>query len=277
MDYGTAVELGSTEPREQANLLKPIRDNIRRARQHRKQFEPGWEMNLAYASGKHWIVMDPNTRTLRRIQQLDPRYQNKELYSADLINEYRTTALGELGSDDDRPELLTLGEDITSEEFQRQANKAVGFGWDNEWDGDSTLQEVDRMIVDLGTAAMRCRFDPTMGPTRSDNVPYKDGRPLTSDAYDQVSQAVSNGQTAQEAGISYSRVPTGRICWEPLSPLNLLPPPAIVHERNFPFDCVVRPVYLPKVKDQYGRNAEDLRPDGDIKSDRKSTRLNSSH
>jgi hypothetical protein len=60
----------------------------------------------------------------QRIQDVDPKYADADLYAFDVINEYRTHALGELASDDDRPELLLQREDESSEDFQAQLNRA---------------------------------------------------------------------------------------------------------------------------------------------------------
>jgi hypothetical protein len=55
--------------------VKPIRDRIKQGRDYRRRFfEPGWQVNLAYASGQHWLVWHGQTRTLRTIQEVDPRY-----------------------------------------------------------------------------------------------------------------------------------------------------------------------------------------------------------
>src|SRR5205814_1615871 len=82
-----------------------------------------------------------------------PEPYNREYYPEDRITEYRTTALGELGSDDDRPQLLLRQDDQADEQIQAQLNRAIGFGWDQEWDGDEALEQVRRMAVDMGTAA----------------------------------------------------------------------------------------------------------------------------
>ena len=103
---------------------------------------------------------------------------DRELYTTDVITEYRTTALGELGSDDDRPELLLRRDDQPSEDFQKQLNRAIGWGWDYEWRGDEVLNEVRRLCIDLGTAAVRCRFDPTVGPLLAEQVPHLNGEPV---------------------------------------------------------------------------------------------------
>lgn len=242
-------------------ILRPIRDRIRQAREHRKQFEPTWQVNLAFASGKHWLAWDREWRTLRRIQDIDPAYKGRELYTADLITEYRTTVLGELGSDDDRPELLLQRDDTASEDFQQQVNRALGYGWDFEFDADEALAEVDRMMLDLGTAGMRCRFDPGFGDVLAENIPTQNGRPVFD--MEQATELMGGGPRPD---VAMQDIRQGRIVWEPLSSFNLLPPPGVTHERYFPWECVVRPTPLSQVQEQFGEAAADLEEDGDIAS-----------
>src|SRR2546423_2505816 len=93
------------QPVDAKKLSAPVKRNIGAAREHRKQFEPVWQSNMAFAAGQHWLVWSDNFRALRRIQDVDPRYRRRELYQADVITEIRTHVLGELGSDHDRPEV----------------------------------------------------------------------------------------------------------------------------------------------------------------------------
>jgi hypothetical protein len=241
-------------------MVKPIRERIRQGRDYRRRFfEPGWQTNLAFASGQHWLVWHGQTRTLRTIQELDPRYKGRELVTADVITEYRTTALGELGSDNDRPELLLRRDDQVSEDFQEQLNRAMSYGWDHEWDGDDALAQVDRYVVDLGTAAIRCRFDPTVGPVLDENIPHLEGKPV----YDlgQATQLMGSGPNPD---VTMQAVRTGRICWEPLSAFNIIVPPGAVHEKSFAWEAVVRPTLLVDVKELYGAPAVGLVEDNDI-------------
>ena len=241
-------------------IVKPIRDRIRQGRTYRRTYmEPTWQLNLAYASGKQWLGWHDNTRTLRTIQELDPRYKGRELYTADVITEYRTTALGELGSDNDLPQLLLRRDDAVSEDYQQQLNRALSYGWDHEWDGDDVLAQIDRFVVDLGTAAVRCRYDPASGPLVHDNVPHLQGRPVLDPA-----QALGLMADGPNPDVSMQPLRQGRICWEPLSVFDLIVPPGAVHESQFPWECVVRPAYLPDVQERYGDIAAQLREDGDI-------------
>jgi hypothetical protein len=244
-------------------LARPIRKQIREARNHRRQFEPIWQSNMAFAAGQHWLVTTGRfARVLQHVRDVDPAYEGRELYSSDRITEFRMTALGELGGEDDRPELLLQRDDVASEDYQAEVNRAVGFGWDQEWEGDEALAMVDQLCVDLGTAAVRCRFDSSAGAPKEDAWPHVNGKPVFGeDAHDKVAQAVQSGQQVAMLPIS-----EGRIRWEPLSAFNILVPPGVVHERYFPWEAVVRPMPLQAVKDEYGDVAADLEEDGDIAS-----------
>jgi hypothetical protein len=243
-------------------LASPVKRRINQAREDRKRLEPVWQSNLAFAAGKFWLQWDRDRRQL----MMPPELFNKELYTADVITEYRTTALGELSSDDDRPELLLRRDDEASEDFQSQLNKAVGFGWDHEWNGDEALETARRLCIDLGTSAIQCHFDPTVGNVVGD-VPHFQGKPV----YDQkqlYGDAENPGlmSAGPSEEVQMKSVRSGRICWRPLSPFNLLVPPGIPDESSFPWECVVRPVPLADVKAQYGPTAADLKEDGDIGS-----------
>ena len=236
---------------------RQVRDEITAAREDRKRFEPTWHSDLAFAAGKYWLAWDRDQRRL----VYPPELYRKELYAADVITEYRMTALGELGSDDSRPELLLRREDQPSEDFQEQLNRAVGWGWDYEWRGEEALEEARRLCVDTGTSAIRCRFDPTVGPLVAENVPFSNGKPVLDLA--QASELFAQGPNPD---VSMRPLQQGRILWEPLSAFNLLVPPGVPHERDFPWECVVRPAALSAVKSEYGELAADLKEDTDIGS-----------
>ena len=106
------VETGAG-PHSGTQLVEPIKQRLMAARDARKAYEPTWHSNLAFAAGKHWLQWDRFQRMLVMPQEL----KDKELYTADVITEYRTTTLGELGSDDDRPELFFRRDDTPSEDF----------------------------------------------------------------------------------------------------------------------------------------------------------------
>ena len=216
--------------------MEPIRQRIKEAREYRKKFEPTWESNMAYVSGKQWVVTERVSRQLRNIQEIDPRYSGRDLYTADRIGERRQAVLGELGSDDDRPELLTPLNDTWAEKYQAQLNRAYGFAWDYEFDGDEALAMADQYCVDLGTSAIRPYFDRTLGGVKDEQVPFVNGQPVP------ASQAVQLFDQFPQPQINMQDVPEGCIRWEVGSPWNILAPAGIAHEDDFPFDCWVAPV-----------------------------------
>lgn len=245
-------------------LARPIRKQIREAREHRKQFEPIWQSNMAFAAGQHWLVTTGRfARVLQHVRDVDPAYKGRELYSSDRITEFRMLALGEMGGEDDRPELLLQRDDVASEDYQAEANRAVGFGWDQEWEGDEAIAMSDQLCVDLGTSAIRCRFDSAAGKPKEESYPHLNGKPilLKENAYEETAAAVQAG-----AQVEMKPLNEGRIRWEPLSAFNILVPPGVVHERYFPWEAVIRPMPLQAVKDEFGDVAADLEEDGDIAS-----------
>lgn len=247
-----------TDPDE---LERTWRDRITQAREHRRQFEPIWLSNLAFAAGRMWLVWDQQQRRMRHIAEVDPRYSERELYTADRINEQRQAQLGELSGDDDRPELLLAQQGDTAEQLQKEINAAVAYGWDHEWRADEALEQVRSLCLDLGTNAIRCRFDPTLGPVVGD-VPIYQGQPVLDP--DQAHELLSNGPRED---VQMRTLHEGRTVWEPLSAFNLLTPPGVNHEDHFPWEIVVRPVLLDKVKEEYGEEAAaDLTEDNDIAS-----------
>jgi hypothetical protein len=240
-------------------IARPIRLKLQQAREwRRKKHEPAWHMSLAFAAGKHWLTWDRDYRALRRVQDVDPRYRGRELYQADVITEYRTTMLGELGADNDRPELLLQRDDQASEDYQAQVNKAVGWGWDYQWHGDEVLAEVDQLTIDLGTAAVRCRWEPNAGPVKADNVPYQNGRPVL-----KVADATALFQNGPNPDVTMQQIREGKICWDALSAFNILVPPGVPNERNFPWEAVIRPTLLSEVQETYPA-AAGMKEDGDI-------------
>lgn len=259
-----------------------IRERITAAETYRRPFELGWLSNLAFVAGQHWLVAPRkgSSRQLSHIQDVDPAYEDKELYTADVITEQRGAALGELQTDSDRPELLLPGdgdESPVDEDVQKQANRSVGHGWDYEWDGDATLLDVRSKTIDLGVSAVRCMFDPSLGkPVMAPNpetgaqervqapVHHQTGQPITDAAQ---AHAYVAGRLEQGAPpVQFKEINEGRIQWKVGSAFNLLSPPGIPHEKNFPWEAWVGAAYLPTVKDIYGPAAANLVADEDISS-----------
>jgi len=235
------------------------RTRIERAENDRRwPHEASWMVNLAFVAGNQWTMWDRQTRTLRDISEVDERYADVDLVMADIITEQRAAALGELQSDSDRPELLAPegGDDGPDDEsIQAQINRAIGHVWDFEVDADTTLMDVRRKGVDLGVGAIRCHYDKTQGqPVRSSDGKHvsapldSDGNAITdaSRAHEYVSSKVKSGEQAK-----FQDLYQGKHVWTTGSAFNLLPPPGVPHEKDFPWEVWRDVVLLDDVKAEF--------------------------
>lgn len=242
-------------------LERQWKQRINDARDYRRQlpFEPTWLSDLAFAAGQQYLVWVPQQGRMLDIRSVSKRYEGRELYTADRINEQRQAQLGELSSDDDRPELLVAQNGDTAEEQAKALNAAVAYGWEHEWTADEALEQARSFCLDMGTAAIRCRWDPTLGPVVVD-VPHQNGKPQLD--VELARQLMANGPRPD---VTVKSIHEGRTVWEPLSAFNILSPPGVNHEQAFPWEIIVRPALLAKVQEQYPA-AAGLQEDTDIAS-----------
>lgn len=241
----------------------------------RKDAELSWLSSLAFVAGKQWTVVDRRTRTLKDITETPngEQYADVDLVVTDIIMERRGAALGELEQDSDRPEFLAPGdgdEDSEQESVQAQVNRALGHVWDFEADADQEISDAYQKTVDLGVAAIRVRYDKYAGPQVKSSkgepvsapIDINTGKPIVDaeKARGYVADAATRGETAK-----FTPVNEGKICLEAGSAFNLLVPPGIAHEKNFPWEIWVRPAPLDDVLDEYP-SAKGMTADSDIGS-----------
>lgn len=219
---------------------------IRRAQEAQKPFWGTWATNLAFAAGQHWLVWDQKARMLRSLQEVDRRYQGRELYTADRITELRQAQLGELASDGERPELLPTQAGEEAEDATRILNALCAYAWQNEWDAEAVLHRARRLCLDLGVSAIRCRWDPDEGPVIGHLPVAADGSPADESLLEET------GQLPDGSLPRFKPVRQGRTRWEVYSAFQILPPPGIVHEDDFTWECLVKPVPVEDVADMYG-------------------------
>lgn len=244
-------------PSEQdTSTRKEWTERIQEAKKARAPYEPGLLMNLAFAAGKQHLKYHRDERKLF----LPELGEGEERYTADKITQYRNTALGELIGDDDRPEIQFAKDDLPSQEFAKDANFAVEYAWESEWAADQRLLDMKRTLIDLGTAAVRSRFDPTVGPVRM-SVPHLDGQPILDpeQARAHVAELAERGERAD-----FRDIHEGRTTWDVLTPLHLLLPPQITDSTKFPWEIVVWPELISRLEEEYGPKAKGLVADDDI-------------
>lgn len=257
----------ATRARPVEDVQRLWKDRIQRARDARKPYEPTWLSNLAFAAGQHHLVWDRVAGQMRNIKDADPRQATRNLLTADRISEYRDAQLGELTSDDDREQFLVAQESETAEESAKELNQAAAYQWDHEVDADEVLSQVYEYVVDLGTAAVRCSWDPNHGPV-VDHQPFdSQGAPVKPDTHPEDWQTLQQtGQLADGSLPEMRPVREGRTRWQPYTAVQILSPPGFNHEARFPWDILVDVVTIDDLVDTYGPKAEGLTEDRDIAS-----------
>lgn len=240
------------------------KERINEARDYRKQFEPTWLQNFAFSAGKQWQVWHEETKSMRHLSEVEPRFAEADLVVIDKINEHVQAQLGELEADSDRPQMLTAQEGDTGEAIQDELNDLISYGWDYEWNSKSAIRRKDRLVLKLGVSAIRVMFDPTKGPELARIPLDTSGKP----AFDeQVQQHLTDhGQMPDGSLPRYKTVHEGKTIWRPISAFGLLSPPGVNHEDDFPYDILVEPVKVDDLVDIYGDVAVGLVEDDDIAS-----------
>jgi hypothetical protein len=223
------------------------------ARQHRRRFEKQWMESQMFAAGQQHA--EYNTRTHRVL--VPDETQTRKKQTDDVLMQYVWTVIGALAADDFRPQFLATREGVEADDRADYVNKALSYGWEEEWDGDALCHETLLNIATYGTAAIRCRYDRSRGALISEQNPYVNGEPVLGDERARVMESrFSNGQPVQMAPLR-----EGQVVWDALSVWNLLPPPGVKQAREFPWEIVVRPVHIEDLRQLYPEQAKNLRPE----------------
>jgi hypothetical protein len=237
-----------------AELLDPFLKRKDAAVQDRKRYEIQWMTSQAFAAGKQWAAYIGG-RDHRMV--LPPLKPGRSRQTSDRLTQYVMTVIGQLGSDDFRPQMLFSHDDAQGEDYADVINKTLEYGWEREWAGDKKVLALLRILAVMGTGAIRCRYDKTQGRKIAD-VPHENGQPILNP--EQGAKYVADkhfyGEDADIRPIN-----EGRVCWDVLSPWNLLPPPGVEFPEDFPWELIVRPVHLDALKQQYGDAAEKVSAD----------------
>ena len=253
-----AAPMMSAPSQADLGVLQPWLRRRDTARNDRRAYEIQWQINQFFAAGVQWLATD-----IRNGRVLYDRYardhQGRPFDVVDVLSQYTNTAIGKLAQGDLRPELLCQWpDDDLAEEYTDELNRALDYAWREECKGDRRLIGVLRSLAELGTGAIRVRYDRSKGKLVATDVPHENGQPLLDEA-DQVRYMHQRFVAGMEADLRPLR--EGMLAWEKLSAWNLLPPPGVDDPADFPWELIVRPVYLPLLKSIYGAKAADVRAD----------------
>lgn len=238
-------------------VLKPWLARREEAQTDRKPYEKQWQINQHFAAGIQWLKWSQRDHRVVEVKKDD---KGRQLDTVDVLSQYRDTAIGKLAAGGDfRPELLAAWENSEAGEmYSEQMNDQVDYAWSEECKGDRRSMAVLRALAEVGTGAIRCRYDRTKGSLIAKQVPHLDGKPLLDEA-EQRSYVAERQALGQSADLRPLR--EGQIVWEKLSAWNLLPPPGVEDPEDFPWELIVRPVHLDELKAIYGKKAEGVSED----------------
>jgi len=171
-----------------------------------------------------------------------------------VLTSYLMTNVGKFAGDDLLPMLGFRQDSEETNLYAKQANLAMEYAWYEELDAEERLYDAFLRMCTFGTSAVQACWSPT-GPLIAENVPYVNGQPVL-DRDQQMSQVADN-YLQQGSQVEFRDV-RGRCDWRVLSPQNILPPPGVVNERDFPWLIIERPVSLDRLRLQYGDKADRL-------------------
>lgn len=215
----------------------------------RRKYEPIWAICEHFLAGRQWVAWDPGTRN-RIISEPNP--SRRERHTVNVITSRFATVLGKLFVEDLRPTIVFTRDDEESESVSTHTRSVAKYLWDTEVAGDKKVHDMLTRLLTYGTAGLRCYFDTTKGeeigmfPVGPDGQPILD--PATARAY--VLQMDQMGQQVQ-----FVPLREGKICWEPLSPRNLLVPPGVISEEDFPWVIMERAMPLSWARMKYAQAA----------------------
>lgn len=266
------IETGAGPPIAVSSVLEPVREKVKQGMEDRRRFEPVWHSNRAFAAGKQWLKTSRSDRRL----YLDKNdvIGGRQRVTVDVLTQYVQTGLGQLAGIEERPNVTFRREDQPSEDFGKVANDGLQYGWDSEWKARRQLSRTKRRIIVDGTAAIQCLFDPTVGRPLGDvplgdgmpipmetpegaprEIPTQMGRPLLDPTHARayVAHRQSVGQT-----VAFKSLNEGRISWLPRSVFNIVVPPGLEDEDEFPWVAIVSAASIESLILRYGEKARVL-------------------
>lgn len=234
-------------------LITEWGERRQQALNERRKYDPIWSICEHFLSGRQWVAWIPGQSTGSIIPEPNP--SKRERHTVNVITARVATVLGKLFVEDLRPTITFTRDDEESESISTHTRAVAKYLWDTEVAGEKKVKEMLMRLLTYGTAAMRCYFDTTKGqeigmfPVGPDGNPILD--PASARAY--VLQMTEQGQQVQ-----FVPLREGKIVWEPLSPRNLLVPPGVISEDDFPWVIMERAMPLSWAKMKWPDAAEHL-------------------
>lgn len=229
------------------------RQRAQDAQRKRRDYEKDWRLCHEYVANNQWVGWSREERRVIDLRTLADE-KEREHFTSNVLTQYLWTMFGKLYGDDYKCNISLRVDDETGREYAQQAQRAWDLGWDEEWDGDRFMYEVLLGICTYGTVGGQVYLDPRQGKPVGPMPLDPTGRPVLDNPQAFVAEMMRQGQTAPIRDVR-----EGRICWQDLNPFNILPPPGVRRERDFPWLILCRPASIDaELRPLYGDKAKGL-------------------
>lgn len=233
------------------DLLVKWKANETAARNDRRRYEAAWHLATAFVAGRQWVGWDQRTRRV----VLEPNPKRRERHTVNVLTRYFWAQIGRVYGEEFKPDLWFARNDQMSEDFVSQARRAYDFAWDEELEAEQVLFDLTLETFAYGTAAVRVAYNPNH--KHLGTLPQN--REGTGPEYDlEKARALVGERKYYGEDPQLSPVWEGRVEWEVLSPLNLLPPPGMPYSRKFPWIIVDSLMTIDDAQLRYGDAAANL-------------------
>lgn len=232
-----------------AELLGVWKDRFDMAARDRSRFEPAWALCQSFLANKQWTEWDLDNR--RVIEQDNP--DDRERHTVNVLTSYVWQVAGEIMADDYRPDLLFRRDDPESQGFSRQAQRAIIYGWEEEWKGDIHLWKAVLTMLTYGLSGLRVYSKSDYGKPMGEFPIGPDGQPIM-DA--DARNAFVEEQFTAGNEVQWEPMHEGKVCWEKFGPYHTYPPPGIEDEANFPWLVLACPYSIQELERYYDKASE---------------------
>ena len=236
------------------SIVELVQERRKQGKQHRRYREGIWQLCQRFVAGDQWVGLTKG-REARVVEIANPR--KRVQLTVNLLTQFFETGIGKLYDDNFMPNLQFARPDEEAQRFIEQCVRAFRFAWDEEIQADDRIHEMLIELLGYGTAAMRCRFDMSVGPYIGEVPVDSNGAMVPVDEQDPRYQETIARMERGES-VEYRTMREGAITWDVLSPFNFLVPPGIPHPRLFPWVIVETPLPLGEAKAMFGERASAL-------------------
>jgi hypothetical protein len=235
-------------------IVTEMQERRRAARDDRRRYEPMWRLCQSFLAGRQWVGI--TRRTGRVVEERNVR--KRERHTVNVLTQFFNTAKGKLYDDNFMPNIEFARPDFEAQQFTKHSVTAFEYAWEEEIGAQEVIDDILTEMLAYGTCAGRVLFNSTRGKFLGEVPVDENGRIISVNESDPGYGDLMEKINARDPSVQFKNSWEGKIEWDVLSPFNILPPPGVPRERDFPWIIIERPVLLSEVRNAYGEAAQGL-------------------